>query len=266
VPFAVCYEPLGSVVVLDYSREASHYDATRGGDKRADAAADAVSRLLPPPPPVGATTVLDVGCGTGIVTMRLVADGRDVIGVERAEGMLAIARTRLPGRVVRGDATRLPVADGSVDAVVTLWLLHLLDPEQVEGAIAEAARVLRPGGTLITTVDKNDAGYATGSDAARLLAPVRSRFALPQRDAVGTIIKLGEANRLAPAGESVFTGHGQGRSPRQWIETIRDARQDWVRLAGPEDLEGALRGLAELPDQDAPRADPVYRLLALERR
>jgi SAM-dependent methyltransferase len=248
--------------VLDYSREAARYDATRGGDKRAAAAADAIRGLMP----ADAAIVLDVACGTGIVTMCLVQEGRGVIGLDRAEGMLALARTRLPGVVVRGDAMKLPLADDSVDTVVMVWLLHLLEGERVESVIAEGARVLRPGGVLITTVDKNDARYAAGSDVADLLGPVRSRFAPPQRDAAGTVIKLGEAHRLALAGEAMFVGHGQGRSPQQWIEVIRDVEQGWTRAAGPEIVDGLLRRLAELPDQDTPRAEPVYRLLALQLR
>lgn len=248
--------------MLDYSREAARYDATRGGDERAAAAADAIRRLMP----ADAATVLDVACGTGIVTARLIGDGRDVIGIDRAEGMLAVAHGRLPGAVVRGDATRLPVADASVDAVVMVWLLQLLEAEQVENVIREAARVLRPGGVLITTVGKNDAGYATGSDTADLLGPVRSRFAPPQRDAADVIIRLGAAHRMGVAGEAMFVGHGQGRSPQQWIEVVRKAEQDWMRAAGTEIVDGLLRRLAALPDQDTARAEPVYRLLALQRR
>ena len=248
--------------MLDYSREAAQYDATRGGDERADAAAEAIRRLIP----TDAATVLDVGCGTGIVTMRLIETGRRVIGVDRAEGMLALARTRLAGAAACGDATRLPVADDSADTVIMVWLLHLLEAGQAENVIAEAARTLRPGGALITTVDKNDAVYATGSDAANLLASARSRFVSPQSDATDAIIKLGEANGLALAGDATFVGHGQGRSPSRWIKALRDYDHGWTRIAGPEVVADLQRRLAELPDQDAPRAEPVYRLLALKRR
>jgi len=58
--------------VLDYDREAAHYDATRGGDARADAAADAIQTLLPAG---GTVRIADVGCGTGIVTVRLLRPG-----------------------------------------------------------------------------------------------------------------------------------------------------------------------------------------------
>lgn len=246
--------------MLDYSREAARYDATRGGDKRADAAADAIRKLIP----ADAATVLDVACGTGIVTMRLVENGRRVIGIDRAEGMLALARTRLPGAVTRGDATNLPVAADSVDVLVMIWLLHLLEPAHVESTIAEATRVLRPGGTLITTVNKNDAVYAPGTDTTNLLGPIRAQFMPQQYDAADTIINLGKAHRLTPSAEATFIGHGQARSPQHWIDLIHNHQHPWTRVASPTTIADLLHQLATLPNQDTPRADPIYRLLALQ--
>ena len=247
--------------MLDYSREAAHYDATRGGDERADAAAAAIRKLIR----ADTATILDVACGTGIVTMRLAEEARRAIGIDRAEGMVTLAQTRLPGAVLCGDATNLPIATDSVDAAVMVWLLHLLEPAQVEAAIAEVARVLRPAGTLITTVDKNDAVYAAGHDIANILGPIRAKFAPPQRDAMHTIIRLGRAHRLTPTGEATFVGHGQGRTPQRWIEMIRTLDHDWTRAAGPDIVTGLLRQLADLPNQTTPRADPTYRLIALKR-
>lgn len=198
--------------------------------------------------------------------MRLAERGRHVIGVDRAKGMLALARTRLPGATVCADATRLPFADASQDAVVMVWLLHLLDAEQVENAIAEVARVLRPGAALITTVNKNDAIYATGSDAANLLAPIRARCTPQQPDAADTITKLANAHRMAPVSETTFVGHGQGRSPRWWIETLSTLKHDWTRAADQATISPLLHQLAGLPNQNTPSAEPVYRLLALQKR
>lgn len=73
--------------VLDYDAEAPRYDDTRGGEARASPAADAVERLLP----VETRTVLDVACGTGIVTARLVRPGRAIFGADQWHGMLAFA-------------------------------------------------------------------------------------------------------------------------------------------------------------------------------
>ena len=75
--------------VLDYDREAEHYDATRGGDARADAAADAIETLLARAAR-GVERVADVACGTGIVTVRLARPGRRVIGVDQSAGMAAV--------------------------------------------------------------------------------------------------------------------------------------------------------------------------------
>lgn len=112
--------PTGTFVgVLDYDAEAARYDESRGGEPRAEAAARALGGLLP----ATARRVVDVGCGTGIVTGRLRAPGRCVAGTDRSEGMLRHAVARLPGTTVRSDATALPLADASVDAVTMVWLL-----------------------------------------------------------------------------------------------------------------------------------------------
>ena len=61
---------------------ASTYDISRGGEARAAAAAEAVEQLLP----AGPHTLIDVGCGTGIVTARLRRPARAVLGVDRSPG------------------------------------------------------------------------------------------------------------------------------------------------------------------------------------
>ncbi len=89
--------------------------------------------------------VLDVGCGPGYLAAAAAALGAEVTGIDIAEAMVARAAARFPGLTFRqGDAEALDLPDGSVDIVASnIVLFHLADPAR---AIAEAARVLRPGG------------------------------------------------------------------------------------------------------------------------
>lgn len=245
--------------MLDYDREAQRYDATRGGDARAEAAAQAIRALLP----AGELCVADVGCGTGIVTARLAERGRRVLGIDQSAGMAAVAAARLPGRIALGDATLLPLASASVNVVTMIWLLHLLDEASSAAAVAEAARVLAPGGTFITTVAKNEAAWAIGSDLAALLAPAQARYAGPPTDGLSRITTLGREHGLHPAGQATFTGIGQGRSPRRWQENLRNGRIDWAGRVGQDRLADLCAALAALPGQDEPRPDPLYQVIVL---
>lgn len=97
--------------------------------------------------------VLDLGTGFGAIATRLAARGREVVGVDRDEDVLAaaaaIAATAgLDARLelLRSDVTDVPVEPGSFDLVVaSLVLQHLSSPEEV---LAEAFRLLGPGGTV----------------------------------------------------------------------------------------------------------------------
>ncbi len=136
--------------MLSYDDEAEGYDATRGGQERARAAAEAVAELV-----ATRGTALDVAGGTGSVSAELARLGWSVLVTDASAGMLRVAQRRLPGRELRATATRLPVRSASVDLVTTIWLLHLLSVTDADRVLAEAARVLRPGGSLVTTVDKD---------------------------------------------------------------------------------------------------------------
>lgn len=159
-----------------YDAEAERYDATRGGEERARAAAEAITRCVPAP-----GRLLDVAGGTGIVSAELAARGFDVVVADLSPGMLRVAAGRLPGREVVATADRLPVRDGSLDVVTMVWLLHLLTIPLADAVVVEAARVLRPGGHLLATVDKDLAhgrGRRTGADAGDRVALVVARAGL----------------------------------------------------------------------------------------
>ncbi|MEU5086415.1 class I SAM-dependent methyltransferase [Streptomyces sp. NPDC021356] len=245
--------------MLDYDEEAERYDTARGGEPRAAAAAGAVLGLLPE----GTRHLLDADCGTGIVTRRLAAarPAARVTGVDLAPAMTRRAAARLPGAVVRADIRRLPFADGLFDAVTSVWLLHLAPSDtDARAVVAECARVLRPGGVYVTTVDKA-AAHNVGSDIDAVLA---SRPASPARDAEGLVTGYAVALGLVPAAKARFWGRGQGRSPRR---TVADLRRGWFVTLPPGDplADGFAARLAALPDQDRPRPDPVFGLRAFRK-
>lgn len=100
-------------------------------------------------------TVLDLGAGTGLMTLWLSNVARKVVGVDISRGLLDVARRRCHGRtnveLVEADATRLPFESGSFDAINSFGetLSHMAHPER---GVAEAARVLRRGGAFLFSV------------------------------------------------------------------------------------------------------------------
>jgi SAM-dependent methyltransferase len=93
----------------------------------------------------GAGRCLEVGCGTGIYAERVRGLGWTPVGVDLSTHMLRHAAARLP--VARGDAGRLPIADGSLDAVVAV-MVHT-DLADYRPVLGEIHRVLRPGGRFV---------------------------------------------------------------------------------------------------------------------
>ena len=90
--------------------------------------------------------VVDLGAGTGLFTDRLLEAGHEVVAVDISAGMLDQLSARLPQvRVEVGGAEALPLPDASVDAVVAGQAAHWFE---LEPAVAELRRVLRPGGVV----------------------------------------------------------------------------------------------------------------------
>ncbi|MFC0007987.1 methyltransferase domain-containing protein [Micromonospora siamensis] len=101
--------------------------------------------LVPPATRPGALLV-DLGCGAGLLAPHLAGRGYRHVGVDLTRSALAQAAAH-GVRVVNGDATAVPLADGCADVVAAGELLeHVPDWRLV---VAEAARLLRPGGLLV---------------------------------------------------------------------------------------------------------------------
>jgi ArsR family transcriptional regulator len=126
----------------------THGDARQLVPGRSWAAwARALGHLLPP------LDVADIGCGEGYLTLEAARWARTVFGIDRSDAVLERAKALAERRRVtnvqwkKGDLTRLPLRDASVDvALLSQALHHAADPED---ALAEAVRILRPGGRVL---------------------------------------------------------------------------------------------------------------------
>ena len=107
----------------------------------------ALGLLLPP------LDVADLGCGEGYLTIESARWAKQVVAVDRSPAVLARARAMAQRRKVRnivwkrGDLERVPLTDGSVDVAILSQALH--HAERPDVALAEARRILRPGGQLL---------------------------------------------------------------------------------------------------------------------
>lgn len=93
----------------------------------------------------GSGTCLEIGCGTGFHAGHVRALGWTPVGVDLSANMLRHAQNRLPA--ARADAARLPVADGSVPAVISM-MVHT-DMPAYPAVLHEVRRVLAPGGVFV---------------------------------------------------------------------------------------------------------------------
>jgi len=107
--------------------------------------AAARARLVPPATRTGSVLV-DVACGAGLLAPHVAALGHRHVGVDLSPTATPLARAH-GVQAVRGDAQRLPFGDAVADVVVAGEVLeHVPD---LAATVAEACRVLRPGGTLV---------------------------------------------------------------------------------------------------------------------
>lgn len=140
------------VITARWDRSSKTYDSRPGhgiqSEREKEAWISLLNRSLGNEP----LNVLDVGCGTGVISLILSEMGHNVTGIDLSEGMLKRAKEKAYKQNLRaefrlGDAENLSFEDGSFDAVINRHLLWtLLNPER---AVAEWKRVLKPDGKLI---------------------------------------------------------------------------------------------------------------------
>jgi ubiquinone/menaquinone biosynthesis C-methylase UbiE len=101
-------------------------------------------------PSLAGIRILDVGCGSGGLARLLVEEGAEVTGVDPNPQALAAARMLAPAaRFEEASAEALPFEDAAFDVVLVVNALHHVPLDAMDRAVAEAARVARPGGWLI---------------------------------------------------------------------------------------------------------------------
>jgi SAM-dependent methyltransferase len=129
-----------AVLSRSFGAVAGEYDRLRSGPSD-----ESLDWLLP----AGATDVLEIGAGTGILTRLLAARVGHVTGVEPDDRMRAVlSGSGVKADVQGGHAEELPVGDSSYDVVIAASAWHWVDEAR---AVPEAARVLRPRGRLALT-------------------------------------------------------------------------------------------------------------------
>jgi trans-aconitate methyltransferase len=96
-----------------------------------------------------AARVLEVGCGPGQITRRLVGRGARVHAVDSSPSMLAVARRAAPSASFEQVDARTFVPNGQFDVVLLSFILHELPPAELPAILGRLAAVLAPGGRLV---------------------------------------------------------------------------------------------------------------------
>jgi ubiquinone/menaquinone biosynthesis C-methylase UbiE len=146
--------------------------------------------------------LLEVGCGTGLILHRTARFARHAFGIDLSGGMLMKAQQR-GLHVAQASATALPIATASVDVVYSFKVLaHIPD---IEGALREMARVVRPGGWVL-------AEFYNARSLRRLVKAMKPPSAVSE----------------TTNDEHVFTRYDDARAIRGYLP----AELDWVTTRG----------------------------------
>lgn len=190
----------------DGSDNRSYYDAFSAGYDRGrdrgyhklidDQAAAVVGRYA------AGKDALEIGCGTGLILQRVAAAARTARGVDLSPGMLAHAKSRGLD-VLEASAAALPFPDASFDVTYSFKVLaHVPSWEQ---ALAEMARVTRPGGHLIFDIyNRNSLRYLI----KRLWGPRKTSQAFDEAAISTRFLTPAEAAQVLPPGTRVVDRAG----------------------------------------------------------
>ncbi len=168
--------------------------------------------------------VLDVGCGTGAVTLaaaRRVGPGGTVTGIDAAEEMIAVARrkARRGGHAIQfrvEPVEALSFAAGSFDVVLSSLMMHHLPGDLKRRAVIEMRRVLRPGGRVVIVDFQAAAGPLRLWQPGGLAARLHGRHATP-----AAAVQAGLPALAALLREASFAAVESGPTRAAWIGYAR---------------------------------------------
>jgi SAM-dependent methyltransferase len=223
-----------------FDRAASHYDTTRAISNEAMAATiELLAGELG-----GRGRALEVGVGTGLLALPLHEAGVPLAGLDLTPAMMAKLVEKAGGAspfpLVQGDATQMPFADDAFEGAYLRWVLHLI-PNWGD-ALAEMARVVRPGGVVLVNLGAYD----------EPTTEIRRRFSEitgVQTDPVGLMWgeldeldakmdTLGATLRLLPS----IPEEGE-ETLGEFLEAIEEGRWSWTWKASEDARLSAVRDL-----------------------
>lgn len=175
---------------------------------------DLRERLLALASPQAGDVVVDVGAGTGLLSLALAEQGLEVWAVDISPAMCDYLRSKAASagheqlRVCVGSAVSLPLVDRSADLVVSNYCFHHLSDDDKRRALAEVRRVLRPGGRLV---------FGDMMFTLRLVEPRDRKVVV---DKVRAMVRKGPAGvvRLARNGLRLAGGRWEHPAAAAWWE------------------------------------------------
>ena len=222
---------------MDHSEERARRASSFGSQAaayakyRPDYPQDLLEWALAPVRSAPGLRVLDVGAGTGKLTGGLLALGVDVVAVEPDPAMLAELTSRFPDvATLLGTAEDIPLPDASVNAVFAGQALHWFD---LDLALPEVRRVLRPGGVLVAVWNAYDDTVPWVAEFCRTSGSV----ARSAQDITSDLL-----DPLGPAEVIEFPNRVR-RTVDSLVATV--ATQSAMLVSTPEERDQALSGVRE---------------------
>ena len=192
-------------------------------------------------------TVVDLAAGTGKLTRLLVPTGATVVAVEPLASMREQLGAAVPGvDVLKGTAEAIPLGDASTDAVTVAQAFHWFRADE---ALAELARVLRPGGGLGLVWNERDESVPWVAEMSRIMHRDRCIPYDPTADWAATVAASGAFTPL----EHTQLGHEQIVDADGVV--ARALSSSYVAVATPEEKErtaAELRALVATFDEPFP--------------